>query len=126
MYAYIELKSPSIGTRIIVLSGKCRGSKELYAKINELTKPDGPNIKDDEVVAAASGTGFFVSRQGHIITNYHVIDGCSAVKPVIGGKEYDSKIIAVDKVNDLAILKSDITPTKVYSVSMKMDNFWRK
>ncbi len=117
MYAYIELKSPSIGTRIIVLSGKCRGSKELYAKINELTKPDGPNIKDDEVVAAASGTGFFVSRQGHIITNHHVIDGCSVVKPVIGGKEYDSKIIAVDKVNDLAILKSNITPTKVYSVS---------
>ena len=117
MYAYIELKSPSIGTRIIVLSGKCRGSKELYAKINELTKPDGPNIKDDEVVAAASGTGFFVSIQGHIITNHHVIDGCSLVKPVIGGKEYDSKIIAVDKVNDLAILKSNITPTKVYSVS---------
>ena len=95
---------------------KCSGVKELIAALNKET-PSGPKIDDNEIIAAASGTGFFVSRQGHIVTNHHVIDGCSVVKAVVNGKEYESKILAIDKVNDLAILKSNIRPTKVYSVS---------
>ena len=95
---------------------KCSGVEELIAALNKET-PSGPKIDDNEIIAAASGTGFFVSRQGHIVTNHHVIDGCSVVKAVVNGKEYESKILAIDKVNDLAILKSNIRPTKVYSVS---------
>lgn len=92
-----------------------KGNKAYYAKKKK--EKSGPKIDDNEIIAAASGTGFFVSGQGHIVTNHHVIDGCSSVKAVISGKEYESKILAVDKVNDLAILKSNIKPTKVYSVS---------
>ena len=96
-----------------------RNSQYLLAakKKKKERENSGPKIDDNEIIAAASGTGFFVSRQGHIVTNHHVIDGCSVVKTVVNGKEYESKILAIDKVNDLAILKSNIRPTKVYSVS---------
>ena len=72
---------------------------------------------NDKVFAAASGTGFFVSRSGHIITNYHVIEGCDAVKVSFAGDDIKLKTLAVDKKNDLAILKSKITPLKFYSVA---------
>ena len=72
---------------------------------------------DNKVVAAASGSGFFVSRSGHIITNHHVVEGCDAVKVSFKGDDIKAKILAVDKMNDLAILKSNITPQQVYSVA---------
>jgi len=72
---------------------------------------------DNKVVAAASGTGFFVSRTGHIVTNHHVIDGCNVVKVSFKGSEIEAKTLAIDKMNDLAIIKSEIKPNKVYSVT---------
>ena len=92
-------------------------NKKYYAKIKKKKKEKSPNIDDNEVVAAASGTGFFVSRSGHIITNHHVIDGCKTVKVSFQGNQTEGKILAVDKMNDLAIVKAAITPTKVYTVS---------
>jgi serine protease Do len=77
----------------------------------------GLNIGDNEIVAASSGTGFFVSRQGHMITNHHVIDGCLNVKVIYNGKDYDTKTLSVDKMNDLAIIKTDARPRSVFSVS---------
>ena len=73
--------------------------------------------RPDELVPAASGTGFFVSKAGHIITNYHVIEGCDSNKVAYKGKLINTDTLAVDKTNDLAILKANITPNKFYAVS---------
>jgi len=76
------------------------------------TSPD-----DNKIVAAASGTGFFVSRTGHIISNHHVIEGCDTTKLTFKGKEVVADVLAVDKMNDLAILKANLIPNQVYSVA---------
>ena len=81
------------------------------------TEPKKQSPDDNKIVAAASGTGFFVSNTGHIITNNHVTEGCDVVKVSFKGDQIEAKVLAADKVNDLAIAKSDINPTKVYSVS---------
>ncbi|MDC0854828.1 serine protease [Candidatus Pelagibacter sp.] len=78
--------------------------------------PKPKKVKPTELVPAASGTGFFVSRVGHIITNYHVIEGCDANKLSYKGKIINTDTLAVDKKNDLAILKANMIPSKVYSV----------
>jgi len=58
-----------------------------------------------------NGSGFFISRQGHIVTNYHVVDEASELfaKLQINGnvEKLPLKIVAKDKVNDLVILKVD-------------------
>ena len=56
---------------------------------------------------ATAGTGFFVSREGHILTNAHVVSDCAsiAIMPV-GGQLYPVQQIASDRTNDLALLKS--------------------
>jgi serine protease Do len=59
----------------------------------------------------SSGTGFFVTDQGHIVTNSHVVDGCSLLKVVLSGSpETTASVVAQDKINDLAVLKSKIIP----------------
>ena len=72
---------------------------------------------DDKIVPAGSGSGFFVSTEGHIITNHHVIDGCNTTKVHFNGNHLDTQIIAVDKMNDIAILKTNINPNKIFSIS---------
>lgn len=54
------------------------------------------------------GTGFIVSKDGNIVTNYHVIEGASKVSVIFNnGKEVSAKVIAVNEKDDLAILDVD-------------------
>ena len=52
-------------------------------------KKEKPEITEDnnKIIPAASGTGFFVSAVGHIVTNNHVIDGCDLVKTSFNGNQ---------------------------------------
>ena len=75
------------------------------------------SINKDKLFAAASGSGFFVSRTGHIITNFHVIEGCDKVKVSFKGDNINAKVLAIDKMNDLAILKSAINPDQIFTVA---------
>ena len=91
--------------------------KNQQPKVTEKPKNKQKKLKPKDLVPAASGTGFFVSMQGDIITNHHVIEGCDAIKVSYGGKEIKANTLAVDKMNDLAIIKSNINPKSVYSVA---------
>lgn len=51
---------------------------------------------------SASGTGFFVNGQGWVVTNAHVVEGCSTVSVPRLGNGSD---LAIDKQNDLAAFK---------------------
>ncbi|MEW9920480.1 trypsin-like peptidase domain-containing protein [Marimonas sp. MJW-29] len=73
--------------------------------------------QDDETYRVASGTGFYVSNQGHIITNSHVIEGCEEIKVHSRGRVLNTIIIASDQLNDLALLKTDETPAAYFSLS---------
>ena len=57
----------------------------------------------------STGTGFFVTSDGVLVTNYHVVDGAKEISIVYPTKkqEYAASILAVDPVNDVAILKVD-------------------
>jgi Trypsin-like peptidase domain len=64
--------------------------------------------------AVSSGTGFFVSTEGHVLTNDHVVEDCSTVKierPGFGIT--NATIVARDRSNDLALLRSSEKPTVV-------------
>ena len=93
--------------------------KEEEKRIAEKPKKKEPKQipENEKIVAAASGTGFFVSKSGHIISNHHVIEGCDTTKLTFKGKEVVADVLAVDKMNDLAILKANLVPNKVYPVA---------
>jgi 2-alkenal reductase len=55
-----------------------------------------------------SGTGFIIDDQGHIVTNWHVVDGGSQFQVVFkDGTRVDATLIGSDSVSDLAVVKID-------------------
>lgn len=92
---------------------------QLLSRILKLKeqKKQSPSNVSDMTYKVASGTGFYVSRDGHLITNQHVIDGCKSIRVHSGGKMLDTIKIADDKTNDLALLKTSETPQSVFSLS---------
>ena len=58
--------------------------------------------------AAAAGSGFILSDDGYILTNYHVVEGASAVTVTMyDGTTYDASLVGYDESNDIAVLKID-------------------
>lgn len=55
------------------------------------------------------GTGFFITSDGMIVTNRHVVDDSSASYTVVtnDGKKYPAKVLAIDPVQDVAVIKID-------------------
>ncbi len=54
------------------------------------------------------GPGFFISADGYIVTNNHVVDHASEVTITLAsGKTMPAKVIGVDKKTDLALLKAE-------------------
>lgn len=70
-----------------------------------------PSRKSDPDAWTGNGSGFFLSPNGYIATNYHVVDGTTALQANFtrGGKteSYPASIVVTDPQNDLAIIKID-------------------
>ena len=63
-----------------------------------------------QTTAAASGSGFILTADGYILTNYHVIENSNSVKVTMyDGTSYDATIVGYDESNDIAVLKIDAT-----------------
>ncbi|WP_152045392.1 Do family serine endopeptidase [Aureimonas psammosilenae] len=76
--------------------------------------------------AMAQGSGFFISDDGFLVTNNHVVDGGETFTVVMDdGKEYDAKLIGTDKRTDLALLKVDAKDRKFTYVEFADDSKMR-
>ncbi len=54
----------------------------------------------------AEGSGFVYDKQGHIVTNQHVVDGAGTITVRFSnGKTYNARLVGVDRSSDLAVIK---------------------
>lgn len=53
---------------------------------------------------AGTGSGTVISKYGHILTNFHVIEDASRVTVSDGEKEYDASVVVYDEAQDIAVL----------------------
>ncbi|MBZ8133928.1 Do family serine endopeptidase [Afifella sp. IM 167] len=68
----------------------------------------GPHGREHPRFGMSQGSGFFISEDGYIVTNDHVVDNGSEVTVVMeDGKELTAKVVGVDERTDLALLKVD-------------------
>jgi TPR repeat protein len=65
-----------------------------------------PAAPKSQLRLKANGTGFFITKDGYLITNYHVVGKGAGFKVrVESGAELDAKVVKLDELNDLALLK---------------------
>jgi serine protease Do len=77
---------------------------------NGKNQPDQqkPNADKGRLRPVAQGSGFFISDDGYLVTNNHVVsDGAAFVVVLSDGTEFDAKLVGKDPRTDLAVLKVD-------------------
>lgn len=83
-------------------------SRKELPPISSEKPPTAPLTK------SSSGTGFFVTAAGHILTNAHVVDGCSSISIAAdAGQSGLGSVLARDTANDLAIVATTLKPKRV-------------
>jgi S1-C subfamily serine protease len=88
------------------------------APISEPASPPPVDTRrNSETATASSGTGFFVSSSGYILTNAHVVDGCKQAQITRDAQApIPARVSARDVVNDLALLQTSATPQTIASL----------
>jgi putative serine protease PepD len=88
---------------------KAAAAKALPSVVSvNVTTSDGSGI----------GSGVILDTEGDIITNYHVVDGATAVSVTIDGKSYDATIVGSDASSDIAVIKVDLNGTSVTPIEV--------
>jgi S1-C subfamily serine protease len=83
---------------------KAKPEKTIVAK----AKPSGTTVDTDSEPQGSSGTGFIVSKAGHVLTNNHVVRKCAEITVSrTGDVTRPAAILRTDVTNDLAVLKMD-------------------
>ena len=89
---------------------------EVYAaNVNSVvsinvTGTSGYNFFGQPVQSASSGSGFVLTSDGYIVTNYHVVKDAQTVKVTMySGDEYDAQYVGGDEDYDIAVIKIEAT-----------------
>ena len=88
--------------------------REVYAQnVNStvgITTSITTNYWGYQTTSAASGSGFILTEDGYILTNYHVIENSNSVQvTTYDNTAYSASIVGYDESNDIAVLKIDAT-----------------
>jgi len=90
--------------------------KKIIAENPEKKEPTEPILDDKKLIIIGSGSGFFVSDQGHIVSNEHVVGVCKKVSAFEEGEEITLKILATDMVNDIGLVKGQFNNKKYLNI----------
>ena len=91
-------------------TGKELTAAEVYAQNVRstvgITTSITTNFWGYQTVNAASGSGFIVTDDGYILTNYHVVEGANSITvSMYEGQTYEAELVGYDAANDVAVLK---------------------
>ena len=108
---------PATAVAVKTVDGKtAMTDAEVYAAgVNSVvsinvTGTSGTNFFGQPVKTASAGSGFVLTKDGYIVTNYHVVKDADTVKVTMyNGDEYDAKYVGGDEDYDIAVIKVEAT-----------------
>lgn len=104
----VEKVNPAVVSIIISKQiSTLENNNSLYNYLFNLNSNSNSSSNSTEKKEIGGGSGFFVSSDGYIVTNCHVVEDSTADYTVLtkDNKKYTAKIIAKDKTLDVAVLK---------------------
>ncbi|MGE5407724.1 MAG: S1C family serine protease [Syntrophothermus sp.] len=68
----------------------------------------------------ATGSGFVIDGEGHILTNNHVVEGASRISVKLGASDtqYTAEVVGADPASDLALLKVDAPAAELHPLKL--------
>lgn len=76
------------------------------------------NIFFLEIPSEGAGSGSVLDKQGHILTNHHVVEGAQQIEVTLAsGKTYSARFIGHDIINDVAVLKIEAPSDELFPIT---------
>lgn len=74
----------------------------------------------DGLQSLAGGSGFIIDRDGHAVTNNHVIEGADALQVILadGSVADEVEVVGRDAYSDLAVIRIDVAPDRLVSLEL--------
>jgi S1-C subfamily serine protease len=68
----------------------------------------------------ATGSGFVIDEEGHLLTNNHVVEGATKITVTLGSEDesYPAKVVGTDPATDVALLKVDVPSDKLHPLAL--------
>jgi len=95
---------------------------EVYEQVNRsvvniTTKAVKAEFFFAETPVEGAGSGSIIDPRGHILTNYHVIEGAQQIRATLfNGETYDATLVGQDPVNDIAVIKITAPEDQLFPV----------
>ncbi len=72
-----------------------------------------------QLESEGSGSGAVLDKQGHIITNFHVVEGATTIEVTLASNQsFSAELVGGDKEHDIAVLKIEALPKDLRPISM--------
>jgi 2-alkenal reductase len=85
-----------------------KAQEEVLIRLFQDTINSVVRIETRTGIGGGEGSGWFWDTEGHIVTNYHVVQGASSIEVFLfDGREYPGRVIGFDRDADLAVVKID-------------------
>jgi len=124
-------------TRTITNSAPIAGKSSDQGLVNEIYERDGAGVGfitaqgvtsesspfdpfGQSQQGTATGSGFLIDTEGHMVTNNHVIDGASKITVTLGDNDnvYEAKVVGADPSTDLALLDVDAPEDAMHPLTL--------
>jgi S1-C subfamily serine protease len=127
---------PSTTVATAPLTAAAADSAAGGPSINEIYREDSPGVVLVESTRAsqtspldpfgqpgggtATGSGFVIDEDGHIVTNAHVVEGAESVQVSLGegGETFDADVVGADDSTDIAVLQVDAPADQLHPLTL--------
>ncbi len=93
-----------------VVVGNGMSASQVYAKnvrsVVLIESTVTADLYGQTATGVSTGSGFILTEDGYVVTNFHVVEGATSVNVVLhNGSTYPAALVGYDSTNDLAVLK---------------------
>jgi S1-C subfamily serine protease len=126
----LSYRPPAVEPRAVIARGDLAADESATIELFRRVSPSAAYITsislrqdwftlDVQQIPRGTGSGFVWNKAGHVVTNYHVIEGASAARVTLYDRStWDAEIVGVEKQKDLAVLRIQAPSDRLYPIAI--------